>query len=133
MKAISPKGLIRFVPSVDKKLPKEEQTVFILKPLTVEEEAILDDAQWRVINGKREFSFARKCLAAIHLALVGVENFSDEDGNKFNVEREEFEHETLGIKEIKEEFLAKIPKSVRDEIALAILTSMNPTEEQRKN
>ena len=132
MKALNPKSIIRYVPSCDKKLPESEKTVFVIKPLTVAEESILDDAQWRVVNGKREFSFARKAQAAINLALVGVENFFDDEGNKISIEREEFEDEN-GILAIKDSFLSRIPKTIRDEIALSILSSMNPTEEQRKN
>lgn len=132
MKALNPRSITRFVPSCDKDAAKEDQTVFLLKPLTIAEESLLDDAQWKTVNGKREFSFARKCLSAIHLGLFSVENFKDDEGRNIVVSREDFENDD-GIKEIKDSFLSSIPKSVRDEIAIAILSSMNPTEEQKKN
>lgn len=133
MKAVSPRQVTRFVPSCDQALPIAEQTTITIRPLTVDEESILDDAQWRVdADGTRKFSFSSKMLMALHIGLVGIENFSDENGAQIIVEREEFADE-FGVKRIKNETLERIPKAIRDEIALKIITSNSPTEQQRKN
>ena len=133
MKAVSPRQVTRFVPSCDQALPIADQTTIIIKPLTVAEESILDDAQWRVDeSGKRHFSFSLKMLMCLHLGLIGIENFKDEQGEFVSLEREEFADE-FGVMRIKDETLARIPKTVRDEIALKIIASNTPTEEQRKN
>ena len=133
MKAVSPRQVTRFVPSCDQALPIEEQTTIIIKPLTVDEESILDDSQWRVdTDGTRKFSFSSKMLMALHIGLGSIENFVDENGERITVEREEFADE-FGVKRIKNETLERIPKAIRDEIALKIITSNSPTEQQRKN
>jgi len=133
MKAVSPRQVTRFVPSCDKKLPADEQTVFVIKPLSVEEELILDDAQWRTdAEGKRSFSFSSRLLMALHLGVISVENFFDKDGNAIVIDREEFKDD-FGVNRIEDEFLQQIPKKIRDEVSLFVVDGTTPTEKQRKN
>jgi hypothetical protein len=133
MKALSPRQVMRFVPSCDRKKPSEQQTVFLLKPLTVEEEDILEDSFWRLSqNGqKNRPSFSSKCTMAVHLAIVKIENLEGVEGS-VEPPREEIPDE-FGVNRIESDFMLSIPKPVRDEIALFVLNGMSPTEEERKN
>ena len=126
MKALSPRANVRFVPSCDLKLPKEDQSQIVLKPLTVEEEIILDDAVYKTVGNKRVVSMGNKQRMAVHLALVGIEN-TDIVLVRDKVENEE------GIFPLTDECLKSIPKNVRDEISSKVIEMMNPSEEERKN
>lgn len=136
MKAQSTRSVVRFVCAADKKLPVEKQSVVLLKPLTIEEQDIIEDAYWRISEDgtKRRASFSSKCSMAFNLAVTSIENFENEDGtfSTLKIEREEIPDE-FGVYRIKAEIMELLPKSFRDEIALAVLSSLNPTVEERKN
>jgi len=77
MRAITTTARTRYVPECDRAAPVGEQTVFILRPLTARESL---DARSREDGGAPGARVRERLLAAVGMALVGWENFRDENG-----------------------------------------------------
>lgn len=77
MRAITTTARTRYVPECDRAAPVGEQTVFILRPLTAREAF---DARAREDAGAPGARVRERLLAAVGMALVGWENFRDENG-----------------------------------------------------
>ena len=67
-----------YVLQEDRKLPKEEQTVFILKPLGGEQQAIVEDSGY--FDGKTKIGTQK--FETLKLCLIGWKNFKTADGEE---------------------------------------------------
>jgi len=131
LSAITPSATREYISTTDK--DRKNTTVFILRCLTVEEDAWLEDTFQEYRTEKRNTmayknNVAQKTLAALHLGLVSVKNFPAE------MQRDEAAPEVFGgTKPWKSDCLLKIPKYVRAEVAFAILSGSEIGEDERKN
>lgn len=129
MKPQSPRQVERLIPSCDAKLPPEEQSVCLIRPLTVEEQDILEDS-YRVVDDSGKVvrtSFSTQLTTALHLGLVAIEG-----GGFPKIEREEIPDQ-FGVLRIKPEIVEMIPRKVRQEIGLRVIEMLKPSEDERKN
>ena len=83
-----------YVCECDKKLPKEEQTLFKVRFLTAEEQAELRDIMYSVsgmgANRSEKFLTGTVANKALEIGLQGWERFSFEDGSDIPFTRENF-------------------------------------------
>lgn len=89
MLVYNPKKPRRYVLNVEKNLPEEQRTVFLLKVLTVEER---DQLHASFVKAKKEntdnidyMKLNRECVS---LGLVGWENAKDEDGEEIPFDKD---------------------------------------------
>jgi hypothetical protein len=130
MKPQSPRQVVRFVASCDAKLPEDQQTVFLIKPLTVEEQDMLEDA-YRVTDESGmvvRSSFATQLTEAVHLGLSSIEG-----AGEFPAIERETVPDKFGVYRIKSEILELIPRKIRQEIGLRVIEMLKPSEDERKN
>lgn len=132
MKAVSTKQSVSYVPECDKDLPQGEQTTFLLKQLSPNEEALLDNMFSSVRGDSMDMRIGDQQLFALHMGLVGVENFFDEDGNAIKLEREKGKLHGF-VQPLTNKFLAYIPKDVRSELANEIIGLGRIDEAEAKN
>lgn len=133
MKALDIRQTIDFVPSCDKDLPDSEQTVFVVQPLSPMAQAVIENEVGYVEGGRYHHQAGAQNLALLHLGLVDVRNLKDSAGQQVAFCRTG--KKTLGggrYDEIEQDFLARIPKSVRDEVA-RFIDSSNSIETDRGN
>jgi hypothetical protein len=129
MIARSPKSTWKYVLERDRSLPKEEQTVWKLKHLTLaQEHAIIDQVAYDPITGRGVRQAAgTEHLRSLRHGLVGWENFQREDKTQI-----EFEAGPLGG--AKDELLYLLPLGAREELAQAIENELSIDEaELRKS
>lgn len=97
MKALTPNAVIRHVCKDDlentKKNPdeKKNETVFLLKPLSVQQQADLRDNMYKVsgIGKKRteKFQTGTSEVDALKIGLLGWENFTNEKGDQVSFDK----------------------------------------------
>lgn len=132
MIALSLQAMRDYVPVCDRALPKEEQTTFVLRPLSPEDQALLDNVMGEIVDGAYQLKLGTQSLLAVHLGLHDVRNLKDEEGNEVKLVRSgPVRHGRY--QEISDEFLSRIPKDVRDEISSEIRRSAVLGKEERKN
>lgn len=130
LKPVSFRGNKEYTSSTDK---GETPTVFVLRHLTVDEDAWLEDSyQEYTAERKAAMSYknkvAQKTLMTLHIGLVEVRNFP------VKFERDASAPEVYpGYRPWKEECLASLSKYVRAEVAYAILSNSDISEDERKN
>ena len=133
MKGISPKDTFTHVCLQDRELPKEEQTIFTLGYLSVEQEAHVDDSSGCTTNAGYQIQTGTVYLLCLHYGLKSITNLPI-DGKEIVLERDETKPKLKGgIYPWKLECLNKIPKSARNEIAQKIRFGGELEEEERKN
>lgn len=130
MIALSPKKQWDYVCEMDKALPKEQQTVWVLKALTPEQEAIADDNLGAMKDGNYQVRLGTQALLVLSMGLADVRNFPDETGNETTIT---YGEPSDGVEMLSAEFLGAIPKDVRAEIAAEILGASKPSEDELKN
>ena len=134
MKLLDPRQNTVFVPSCDRALPEEQQAKFHVKALTVSDEGKIQEAKWvPFVNEDGERS-ARPSASLMWRAAIDV-GLDDVSGPVFDglyVEHEELE-DKFGIKRIKESFISRIPGDIRTELAMFIMSTLDPSEADRKN
>lgn len=134
MKPLSPKTQYELVAESDLGLPKDEQTVFVYRPLTVAEQALLADHSGAVdeVTGKWQMSMGTQSLMAIHIGLIEVRNFKEDDGSKIELVRED-ELRYGAYYEIKESFLERISLLERNRLGGHIRGTLTPGVVDSKN
>lgn len=136
MKAVSVNQTENVVHPSEKDLPSNEQTVFILKNLSLSEQSVLKD-QNRMVDGEFVLASGATELLALHLGLVGVQNLEDEDGNEVVFERDEKMAYIRGVSKNtrpwKESCLERIPQDVRLWLSMKIRGLLDEEEETEKN
>jgi len=113
---LNPKKITRLVLPLEKDLPENEQTIFYLATLTVEQESEIMDSLFTK-DGRKPY---RQYDKAFEIGVVNVENLIDLEGKIIPYEPTK-------------EFICKIPRSVRDEVALRVLQNLERTIEDTKN
>lgn len=80
--ALDPKSTFPYVLKDDRELPKEQQTVFQLRGLTVSEEATVTDSMILAHGGVEELSVRAGThqLTVLRYGLKGWSNFKNADG-----------------------------------------------------
>lgn len=128
MKPISNKKTIQYVCKSERDLPPAEQTIFELKALSCEEEAIIED-MLSVADGSMNLNLGAKNLAALQFGLVAVTNFGD-----LQVTRDQFKPKYFGIiAPLNPQILDAIPSNIRSELAQVIQDNVNFGEQDLKN
>lgn len=132
MIALDPRKQVSYVAISDRKLPENEQVKFILKSLTLNDEAVINDSLFIRSGETVRASMSTQHATAINVGLVDVIGLKDSEGNTLTLEYEKSPNE-WGVIEIKPEFLTRIPASIRTEIARVIIASLEPSAADRKN
>jgi len=135
MKAVSVNSTTDYICKCDRGLPKEEQTVFKIRSLSVEQEAVLEDALGQVKQGGDfAVNLGSQALLALNLGLENVENLTGPKGKAVKMERDE--RKALlkgGVRPWKDESLSQIPRAERNEVAQFIINGGQLTETEAKN
>jgi len=120
----------------ERKLPKEDQTIFKLKLLTIEQEAYLDNIDG-VSKTEYKVNAGTKMIDALNMGIEDVINFYVGDDEKpFEFQRDETKKLKTypgKIRPWKSEHLGLIPKDDRSELYLAIKGVSELEEEEAKN
>ena len=125
--AIDPTVSIDFVTNEDKKLPKEEQTTWLVRPLTERElRDINKSMKYNVKTEEINVTDLEVEAKALRLGLTGWKNFLDPKGKQ--VEAEFTKQKTLQATSID-----RIPPGVRTSLANYITSGSRFTEDDAKN
>jgi len=130
MLAIDPKkDRLEFVPKCDRALPKEDQTVFVCRPLSVSEEALVSDLSRYNEDGTLTLNNYQKAVLAFRLAVEGVRNLRDGAGKEVAIDREET---GLGLL-VSEKFLGRVGTAVVVEVGSTIRKASKIEEDEAGN
>ena len=125
--ALDPKATFEYTLEDDRKLNEDEQTVFVLRGLTVGEEAKVADSMISSIPGAEELSFRSGThqLTVLRFGLRGWKNFAGPSGAavQFDTTRSNPRHVT-------DECLDRLLPRHRTELVNAILERGSVTEEE---
>ena len=133
MKGVSPQDTFEYVCKKDRDLPKEEQTVFVLAYLDLDQEADLDDKLGAVTDAGYQVNIGSTTLLALHYGLREVRNL-DVKGAPVVLERDQAKKQLRGgVRPWKHAGLSKIPKSARTELSEVIRAGGELSEDERKN
>jgi hypothetical protein len=123
VKALTPKSEFEYVLRCDRELPEEDQTVFILRPLTVSEQAEVADVMFGGTAGSEDLIVRSGSvqIKTLRKGLVGWKNFLREDGSEvtFAVENKR--------KGIQLQLLDLLSMEHRVELSDAISSGSKPT------
>jgi hypothetical protein len=133
MKALSPQDKFDFISKTEVDLDETEQTVFHCKSLTAHEQSIVENCGTSIVDGKYTLTSGFQTEMVLHLGLVGVSNFKDEQGNEVTLLREKKKTIAGRYERIDDVFLSRIPREIRDEIANEIDSRGRLSESNRKN
>lgn len=129
MKALSARVPFPFVPQADRSLPKEQQTEFLLRPLSFLERAHIDDVSWQFNDsGTAQLMRGTRRRLVLLCGLVGWSNF---DGVPFVAEKST----VVGVAADRptEDSMDRIPLDVQNELVDAILDASKLSDADRKN
>ena len=134
MKLLDPRQNTVFVPSCDRALPEEQQAKFHVKALTVSDEGKIQDAKWVPFVDENGNHSARPSMSLMWQAAidVGLESVSGPAFDGLVIGRE-YHEDKFGIARISDSFLSRIPGNVRTELAMFIMSTLEPSEADRKN
>jgi hypothetical protein len=127
--ALDPKATFDYVLEDDRKLPEDKRTVFVLRGLTVAEEARVADTMISSIPGQEELSFRSGThqLTVLRAGLRGWSNFSTSEGGEIV-----FEKTKSHPKVVTDDCLDRLSASHRSELVSAIMDRGSITEEEGK-
>ena len=133
---ITPGDTFEYICREDRKLPKEEQTVFVCGYTDADQDADLDDKLGALTDDGYQVAMGSLTMLALHYGLKEVRNI-DGKGNDLKLERDETAKKLKGgLKPWKtgpKEGLSLIKKAARNEVAEAIKKGGELTEEELKN
>lgn len=140
MKALSPRMKSVFIAECDRNLPENEQTKWSFKACTLADESAIEDALFTksvVGTGENEKTIFTPNLnqqrrVALSALLESVDNFTDAEGNRVEMEREATPDE-FGINRLSESFLMRIPYDIRRELAAHAMGLIKPSKADVKN
>lgn len=122
---------VEYVLRIDRKLPPERQTVFLLQPLTAAEDfALQNRISKQQAAGAIEVGGLRQDL--LRRGLVGVRNFRDVHGGEIPFETDK-SRMIAGRASVSDAFLDRLASSDRTELAEAIQEGARVTEDEAKN
>lgn len=135
MKAVNNKSTEKYIAKIDRNLPENEQTIFHIRQLTVEQESIIEDELGRVKpGGDFAINMGTQSLLALNMGLESVENLFDDDGKPVDMERDESKKLLAGkVRPFQESSLSRIPRAVRNEVAQYIINGRELGDETEKN
>ncbi|QPJ61701.1 MAG: hypothetical protein G3M70_07300 [Candidatus Nitronauta litoralis] len=122
---------IHYVPECDRNLPTEDQTIFLLKPLSAKDAASMQDNVTQTKLGGNDgdtvmlMQSGTQALNALKKGLAGWENFKDAHGKEI-----EFRHNNGAPRP---EMFDLIPAKVRQELANVIIEGCDISGETEKN
>ncbi|MEY2742312.1 MAG: hypothetical protein RIS21_680 [Planctomycetota bacterium] len=124
--ALDPNRSHRYVLREDASLPVEDQTVFLLRSLTVRDDEMIQNSKMVASSGG-EFRLqpGTEDLMTLRLGLIGVENFRDGAGKMVH-----FDADKAG--RVTDAFLSRLKKEWRNEIADQIRTLNALTVDEKK-
>jgi len=124
--ALDPNRSHRYVLREDASLPVEDQTVFLLRSLTVRDDEMIQNSKMVASSGG-EFRLqpGTEDLMTLRLGLIGVENFRDGAGKMVH-----FDADKRG--QVTDAFLSRLRKEWRSELADAIRTLNTLTTDEKK-
>lgn len=129
MIALDPnKSKLEFVPSCDANESSENQTRFLMRPLTMSELTAIADMTKFTAQGEMNQNTRTKNLLAFRISLDTIKNLRDSEGNEVKLEREATSYGNI----VSENFLARIPYEVVQEAGLYIREASSPTAEDAK-
>lgn len=116
-----------YIPTCDRGLKKEDQTIFTLGILTYEQEMWLE-------NNSEKYSTGDIISHILTMGLKGVKNFKIE-GKEIKAERVKEADSPVpgGMREWKNRFLSRIPREVRSELAFEIRMGKGLGTDELKN
>lgn len=136
MKAISPKSTYKYICKEDRDLPPEEQTVFTLRHLSVEQDAFLTDKGGYLTDDGYNMHSGTVGLMCLDMGLVEISNMPAEDGAPAELARDETRSAKTypgNIRPWKRECLDAIPKAARIELVAQIRFGDELEESEEKN
>lgn len=125
--AADPRIPFDYILGIDRKKPRQEQTVFKLKILSPTEEAEIQDSGISMVKEQEfKFNLGKKKIQILKAGLVGWNNFKDRDGKDvlFNTDKNG---------EPTDESLSRLRPEWRTELANAITEQNTMSEEEIKN
>jgi len=130
---VDPKKEYTFIAPVDRELSEDEQTKFIIRPLTAREEAYVTDSFLNIdIGGGEAQAIAKtgeRLISVLNMGLIRWENFPPGPDKDLP-----FNAKGAGSKRrISDATLSMIPSEVRMEISNAITEALGLTGEDEKN
>ena len=126
MLALNPAAPYTYVCKADRALAPELQTVWTLKPLSVAEQALVDDSFGKYVDGNMQVTTGSQHLTALRIGLQAVSNFNSDTGVALPLVKD-----SSGM--VSEDFLSRIPKDARTELARVIIAGGTLTEIEAKN
>ena len=123
--ALDPTRTVRYVLRSDLHTPSADQTIFLLQPLTVQQEADLKNrVTVRNADGTTTFKAGDLELESLRMGLAGCENLKGRDGNAVPF--------VMYDRRVSDAFLNVLPKEWRAELASAIydLNEISDTEKK---
>ena len=127
--ALDPRATFDYVLDDDKKVPEEERTVFVLRGLTVAEEARVADTMISSIPGQEELAFRSGThqLTVLRSGLRSWRNFFAPGGDEVECDKTKSHP-----KHVTDDCLDRLSSSHRTELVGAILDRGSLTEEEGK-
>jgi hypothetical protein len=114
-------SVVEYVADCQRGEPKEDQVIWLLRPLTAKEAA---DIQNRLFqsegwgkNRREQFLTGTQVILVLRKGLVGFKNFKYEDGAEVGWEDPNIEKTEEGRDRIMDRNLDKIPASIRQELS----------------
>lgn len=132
MKAITPRSEWEYIPKCDRNLKPEEQSVCILRPLTPEQKAFLDDNASEIVDGKYRTRTGTQNFLLLNFGLVRINNFKNAQDQEVKTERDE-KRVLCGVHPLTDAFLSAIPDEIMYEIATEIYMGSKVGETDKKN
>lgn len=122
------RDLLRYIAETDRALPQEQQTVFNLRPLTVFEDAMVQDLTSYTGDGRMLLNTQQKAVLAFRLGVDSVQGLQDGAGKPVPLEREATQWGLV----VSEAFMARLPRAVIMEVG-AQVRALGLTEAEVKN
>lgn len=115
--AVKPKKQFEYVLLEDRQLPEAEQTTWMLRALTVGEQAELQDSlrTERLDTGETSWKTGTLLLKTLRAGLVGVKGFREEGGVEVSFEK------VNGV--VSDTFLDRLAPAWRNELSNAIVSA----------
>lgn len=125
--ALDPSRQHRYVLHDDQSLPPEDQTIWLLRSLTVRDDEMISNSKM-VASGQGEFRLhpGTEDLMTIRLGLAGVENFRDASGKVVHFETDKNHRVT-------DAFLSRLRKEWRSELAEQIRAINTLSADEKKD
>jgi hypothetical protein len=133
--ALDPLEARPFICKADRNLPEEDQTVWMVKPLSAKEKMTLEDKHMQAsakskkgdeVETTFDIRMHKRNYEALNIGLTGWSNFKDGEGNEIPCKKTTLR----GGVGFADTLLSRIPEGVRGEISEAILEGFDAESER---